>query len=349
MKKQLGILLGFIGSFAAFSSAAYADNSFSLHLEGGATIPLTNPQRNLYSVGPSLEVKPMFALTPNLSIGPVASAVYLPRSTDNGQNAGTLWQVGGSARLQGDRRTSNTSWTSDVNPWVDVDVAAALTGNLVLPAVDVGVGAEVPLDKNHIAWLGPFVRYSHVFQTSNSEGGVSLNTSDVNMLTVGLSLSFDTPTHPKTKTVTQTVEHVVHEVVTVPATTVVAKVTPVVTTVDLSEKVYFEANSSVLRWESKDKLDRVAQTLTAHPTVAVTIEGNASSDGPLARNLQLATERAKVVHDYLVAHGMVESRLTTVSNGVSHPAASNTTKEGRERNRRVDFEVRVAPVTSQGK
>src|SRR5208337_3177586 len=162
MKKHRGILAGLITALAAVSSTASADNSFSLHLEPGVAIPLNAPQSNLYDPGVVLGAKGMFAVDPHLSLGPSVSALYLPRVVDNGQNAGVLWQVGGSARLQGDRRATNRSpFFSAVNPWVDVDLSLAATGDLLRPAFDVGLGAELPLDQNHIAWMGPFVRLTH--------------------------------------------------------------------------------------------------------------------------------------------------------------------------------------------
>ena len=43
--------------------------------------------------------------------------------------------------------------------------------------------------------------------------------------------------------------------------------------------------------------------------------------------------------DYLVSQGIEASRLESVGLGESEPVASNETKEGRYKNRRVEFEV----------
>src|SRR5579864_5514118 len=109
MKRLLSIAAALAIAITAFSGTAKADNTFSLHLEPGVVVPLTSPQSDIYDPGLVLGVKPMFALTPNLSVGHSLSTMYLPRAVDNGQNAGTLWQFGGSARLQTDRRASNPS------------------------------------------------------------------------------------------------------------------------------------------------------------------------------------------------------------------------------------------------
>src|SRR5271167_3765650 len=146
MKRHLSILAALAFAFTAFSGTAKADNNFSLHLEPGVVVPLTVPQDKIYNPGLVLGAKGMFAIIPQLSIGPSLSAIYLPKAVDNGSNAGVLWQFGGSARLQSDRQATNKSnFFRHFSPWIDTDLSVASTGNLLRPAVDVGVGAETPL------------------------------------------------------------------------------------------------------------------------------------------------------------------------------------------------------------
>jgi outer membrane protein OmpA-like peptidoglycan-associated protein len=344
MKRFLSTVAALTIAFTAFSGTAKADNTFSLHLEPGIVQPMSAPQDNIYSTGVVLGAKGMFALTPNLSIGPSVSGLYLPRQVDNGQNAGVLWQFGGSARLQTDRRASNRGVFHNISPWIDTDLSLASTGNLLRPAFDVGVGAEVPLDQNHIAWIGPFVRYVHVFQTSDNESGLSLDPRDPNFLEAGVSVSFDTPTHPKMRVVDRNTLQVIHDTKSCPPQEVAAVVVPPVDKIDLSEKVYFDHDSSVLRWESNDKLDAIAKVLVSHPKFVIKVEGHASSDGQLDHNVKLAASRTASVVAYLTAHGVDASRLKSENLGVSKPTAPNTSKEGRERNRRVEFAVSFTSV-----
>lgn len=348
MKRHLSILAALTIAFTAFSGTAKADNNFSLHLEPGIVQPLTAPQDNIYQTGLALGAKGMFALTPNFSIGPSTSALYLPRQIDNGQNAGVLWQFGGSARLQTDRRATKRGILHDISPWVDTDLSLASTGNLFRPAWDVAIGAETPLDQNHVAWFGPFIRYTHVFQTSDSQSGLSLDPRDPNLLEVGISVSFDTPTTPRVRTVRQEVVRVERVASPPPPPVVVVVEKPVpVEKLDLSERVYFDHDSSVLRWESNDKLDAIAKVLISHPKFVIKVEGHASSDGQLAHNVALAVRRTASVVAYLTAHGVDASRLKSESFGISKPSVPNTSKEGRERNRRVEFTVNFTSVDSK--
>lgn len=350
MKRHFSILTAMSAVLiTTIADTAFADNSFSVHLEPSVVIPLTAPQSNIYAPGLGLGSKGMFALTPNFAIGPSVSTIYLPRSEDNGQNAGVLWQFGGSARLQVDRRnTYHSRFLKNFSPWVDLDLMAADTGGLVIPAGDIGVGGELPLDQNHIFWFGPFIRYTHVFQTSESTNNALLNRSDPNLLQIGLSFSFDAPTSPKV------VSGRSHETVVVakahdvpcPVPTVVAT-NGTVDQLNLTQKVYFDFDSATLRWESRDKLDIVVKQLQEHPKLAIRVDGHASSDGQLVHNEVLSIHRTTAVRQYLIDHGVAASRLVPATMGIDHPAAPNTTKEGRERNRRVEFVVNFTSVETK--
>ena len=325
MKKHLCILATLGLAFTAFSGTAKADNSFSLHLEPGLAQPITTPQSSIYTTGLVLGAKGMFALDPHVSVGPSVSTLYLPRSLDNGLNAGTLWQFGGSVRLQTARGNTNT-WTAEskLNPWIDLDAMLANTGNLQRPAFDIGIGAE-------------------------TQDALTLDTRDINILQAGLSFSFDAPTHPKTERVetvrTVTKPELVIMVPPCPPQMEAVAQPPVVT--NLSTVVYFDHDSSVLRWESRDKLDAVVKQINASNTKTFKVEGHASADGQLLHNNVLATKRAMAVVDYLVAHGVELKRLQVASFGVSVPAAPNTSKEGRERNRRTEVTVTFTSVNSK--
>lgn len=352
MKKHLSIAAALALSFFGFTGVAKADNSFQLHLEPGLAQPLTAPQDQIYQTGGVLTAKGMFAVRPYLTVGPSVSAMYLPRILDNGQNAGTIWQFAGSVRLQTDRRTSNHHKVfSYLNPWIDMDLGAAQTGNLTRPVWDLGVGAETPMDQNHIFWVGPFLRFTHIFQTSDTQDTSLLDPRDVNIFQAGVSFSFDAPTKPRRVVEEVVVEREVKK--PCPPTELVLVLPPPVQKAPeklaITDKVYFDFDSSNLRWESRDKLDAIVKQLNAHPNVTVKVEGHASSDGNKIHNAQLAGERMGSVVAYLVKHGVDPKRLTGVGMSIEHPAAPNTTKEGRERNRRVEFVVTFTSVDNNTK
>ena len=70
------------------------------------------------------------------------------------------------------------------------------------------------------------------------------------------------------------------------------------------------------------------------------VTGNTDDTGSRAKNVSLSKERAQAVADYMrQAHGFPRDKFVVVGAGPSNPIASNDNEEGREQNRRTDFEI----------
>ena len=63
--------------------------------------------------------------------------------------------------------------------------------------------------------------------------------------------------------------------------------------------------------------------------------------------MKLSDERAKSVRKYLVDHGVEADRLIAKGFGITKPLAPNDTEEGREKNRRVEFNIMEQDVTKR--
>jgi len=87
------------------------------------------------------------------------------------------------------------------------------------------------------------------------------------------------------------------------------------------------------------QLARLADMLSAHPDVLLTIKGHADWRGPGAYNERLSLDRATMVRDALVRKGISGDRISVMGFGEMLPAADNKTREGRWVNRRVVFDV----------
>jgi outer membrane protein OmpA-like peptidoglycan-associated protein len=61
--------------------------------------------------------------------------------------------------------------------------------------------------------------------------------------------------------------------------------------------------------------------------------------GSAATNNKLSLGRASSVVQYLVQHGIQQTRLVAKGYGASQPVADNNTPEGRARNRRVEIRL----------
>jgi OmpA-OmpF porin, OOP family len=101
--------------------------------------------------------------------------------------------------------------------------------------------------------------------------------------------------------------------------------------------IQFEVNKADLRQSSFPVLDEIVGVLKAQPKLNVEIQGHTDSTGAHDYNVGLSQRRANSVKAYLVSKGIDSSRMTTKGYGPDRPIASNKTKAGRARNRRVEL------------
>jgi outer membrane protein OmpA-like peptidoglycan-associated protein len=103
----------------------------------------------------------------------------------------------------------------------------------------------------------------------------------------------------------------------------------------------FNVGSSVIRPHYYSLLTKVQQSISLFPGCLVIIEGHTDSHGGDAANLKLSNRRAQAVRQYIIANmGIEESRVESIGYGESKPIASNETKSGRLKNRRIDLIIR---------
>lgn len=103
--------------------------------------------------------------------------------------------------------------------------------------------------------------------------------------------------------------------------------------------IFFDVGKATLRSESNAELDRLVKLLKDVPSLKVEISGHTDNTGSASLNEKLSQERAEAVVTYLKNKGINASRLTAKGYGSSRPVASNGTSEGRQENRRTEFEI----------
>ena len=113
--------------------------------------------------------------------------------------------------------------------------------------------------------------------------------------------------------------------------------------------VNFRVNSARLSPEAKASLDEVATAAATMKGYTIEITGFASAEGSAARNKTLSQRRAQAVIDYLVETHNVPLRRIGQSYGFGElqAIADNTTREGREQNRRVEVKLLVSRGLNQ--
>jgi len=105
--------------------------------------------------------------------------------------------------------------------------------------------------------------------------------------------------------------------------------------------VTFDTNKAVIREQSTEQLEQMAQALKAKPQQKVFIVGHTDDQGEFEANMSLSQKRAQAVAEALSSkYGIAASRLT--ARGVANlaPVASNASEEGRAKNRRVELVAR---------
>lgn len=86
-------------------------------------------------------------------------------------------------------------------------------------------------------------------------------------------------------------------------------------------------------------MNKVAEVLKANENVKVEIGGHTDAVGSASYNQKLSEQRARSVMNYLIQQGVDKDRLVARGYGESNPVASNTTRAGRAKNRRIEFTV----------
>ncbi len=103
--------------------------------------------------------------------------------------------------------------------------------------------------------------------------------------------------------------------------------------------VNFNFDSAELTSTAKANLDKIAKVFIDNPKTLITLYGYTDSVGKDEYNMKLSRSRANAVKSYLGSKGIGVKRITAQGMGEADPIASNDTKEGQAKNRRVEFGI----------
>jgi len=106
-----------------------------------------------------------------------------------------------------------------------------------------------------------------------------------------------------------------------------------------TERVNFRQSGATLRTASYPTLDRLADFARDCSHSSILITGHSDASGNESSNKTLSRARAQIVADYLSARGVNADSLSVAGAGSDFPIADNATRQGRERNRRIVFEL----------
>jgi OmpA-OmpF porin, OOP family len=110
--------------------------------------------------------------------------------------------------------------------------------------------------------------------------------------------------------------------------------------IEIKDKVQFEVGKATLLDVSFPLLDEVAKILVDNEQIELLqVEGHTDATGGAALNRKLSQKRAESVREYLIGKGVGKARLVAKGFGPDKPLGDNETPEGRETNRRVEFNI----------
>lgn len=114
--------------------------------------------------------------------------------------------------------------------------------------------------------------------------------------------------------------------------------------------IYFDSGKASLRSESYEELNKLERMLRENPEYQIEIGGHTDKIGSADSNKKLSQQRANTVIKYMIDKGIEASRLTAVGYGEEKPLATNDDEtEGREINRRTEFEIKGGGLQSSDK
>lgn len=88
------------------------------------------------------------------------------------------------------------------------------------------------------------------------------------------------------------------------------------------------------------ELDNLKSLLVNENEIKIEIAGHTDNNGSELANQLLSENRAKSVKSYLVKNGIDKLRINCVGYGEKQPIADNNSKQGREKNRRIEIEIK---------
>ncbi|HEY9198393.1 MAG TPA: OmpA family protein [Gammaproteobacteria bacterium] len=122
-------------------------------------------------------------------------------------------------------------------------------------------------------------------------------------------------------------------------------VLPDAVNLEISDNVLFAPASAALTGDGRGLLGDLASTLKTLP-YALSVEGHTDNvpirTARYPSNWELAAARASAVTRHLIEQGVAADRVRAIGYADTRPRAENSTAEGRARNRRVSFILRMS-------
>lgn len=104
------------------------------------------------------------------------------------------------------------------------------------------------------------------------------------------------------------------------------------------QPIFFDFDETIIKPEYYSYLNNMVQIVDGHSDLRIKVIGYTDSKGSDIYNIDLSERRAKAIIEYFTSKGLARDRIQIDFKGEKDPKGDNTTEEGRQQNRRVDFQ-----------
>jgi outer membrane protein OmpA-like peptidoglycan-associated protein len=241
------------------------------------------------------------------------------------------------------------AWPGVLRPWLQLDVGAGFTGDIVRPALRASIGLDL-----RVAFaftLAPVIGYWHLFQHSRPDAS-----SDARFFWFGVVVGWEPflqqPRFEPRERIVERERLIIRQAP--PEQSVPPRDPPepspellslIESTLPKQQQewlapILFPYDSDALEAQGVAMLHEVAKELQKRPSLKrLEIRGYADVRGSREYNLALSQRRAQVVLEWLVAHGVARERLTLAAQGAADFVEHGADEPAHEQNRRVVFRV----------
>ena len=112
---------------------------------------------------------------------------------------------------------------------------------------------------------------------------------------------------------------------------------------DINKPIILYFETSQKKFDLSDEDDQIIADLVNYVNnnagTQLTVIGHTDNDGSEKTNMEFGLKRARVVRDYLLKQGLTRKQVVRSSKGASEPIATNSTEEGKAKNRRVEIKI----------
>lgn len=157
---------------------------FSLKLQPGLAIPLSEPRLQGFNLGSAASLQALLGLGRYADVDLGVGFIGLPISSSQPSPLlGLAVTYGAGLRL---KRPHDQRSFHGASPWIEAEALYVDAGRLAGIGLAASAGVAFPLDGARKFWVGPFVRYLDVVRSSRND----LGARDARTLSAGLTCEF---------------------------------------------------------------------------------------------------------------------------------------------------------------